>query len=99
MGTAVARSAVPHPEVEGASVSYGRGSQGSLGQGPPGQARAVATTHQEAAAAPDVIIGTILLFNKEVHALIDPVSTHSFIAPYLYQKPGVLGEDLIVRTP
>ena len=60
-------------------------------------------THQEAAAALDVIIGKILLFNKEVHALIDPGSTHSFItsatASCLHQKPGVLGKDLAVSTP
>ena len=60
-------------------------------------------THQEAAAAPDVITGKILLFNKEVHALIDPGSTHSFIAfataSCLHQKPGVLGKDLAVSTP
>ena len=60
-------------------------------------------THQEAAAAPDVITGKILLFNKEVHALIDPGSTHSFIASAtascLHQKPGVLGKDLAVSTP
>ena len=99
MGIAIAGSAVPHPEVEGASVLYDRGSRGSLGQGPPGQARAVATTHQEAATAPDIMTGTIFLFNKEVHALIDPVSTHSFSAPCLYRKPGVVSNDLTVRMP
>ena len=60
-------------------------------------------THQETAAALDVITGKILLFNKEVHTLIDPGSTHSFIASvtasYLHQKLGVLGKDLAVSTP
>ena len=60
-------------------------------------------THQEAAGAPNVITGKIFLFDKEVYALIDPGSTHSFIASVtasrLHKKPGVLGKDLVVSTP
>ena len=68
-----------------------------------GQARVFVMTYQEAAAAPDVITSKIFLFNKEVHVLIDPRSTHSFIASAtascMHQKPGVLGKDLAVSTP
>ena len=60
-------------------------------------------THQEAVAAPNVIAGKIFLSNREVYVLIDPGSTHSFIASVtascLHQKPGVLGKDLTVSTP
>ena len=65
--------------------------------------RVFAMNHQEAATAPNVIIGNIFLFDNEVCALIDPGSTHSFIssstASLLHQSPGVLGRDLIVSTP
>ena len=60
-------------------------------------------THQEAATAPNVITGTIFLYDIAVCALIDPGSTHSFIssttASHLHQSPGVLEKDLVVSTP
>ena len=60
-------------------------------------------THQEAAEAPDVIAGKVLLFDNEVYALIDPRATHSFIASNfasnLPVEPKVLNEKLSVRTP
>ena len=88
---------------QAASSSPTRGRQGSQAPQPQGQARVFALTHHEAAADTIVIIGKILLFDKEVCALIDPGSTHSFIASAtascLHQKPGVLGKDLTVSTP
>ena len=62
-----------------------------------------AMTRQEAAEAPDVIAGKVLLFDNEVYALIDPGATHSFIASNialsLHVMPGLLNEQLRVRTP
>ena len=59
-------------------------------------------TCQEAAEAPDVIAGKVLLFDIEVYALIDPGATHSFIASNfasnLHVEPGLLNEQLRVRT-
>ena len=66
---------------QAASAGPSRGRQESQGQQPPGQARVFAMTRQEAASAPNVIMGKISLFDIEVYALIDPGSTHSFIAP------------------
>ena len=60
-------------------------------------------THQEAAAAPDVITGTVFLFDVKVYALIDPGSMHSFIsstvASCLNKEPESLSKKLAVRTP
>ena len=60
-------------------------------------------TRQEVATAHNVITRKISLFVMEVYALIDPGSTHSFIASAtasrLHQKPGVLGKDLVFSTP
>ena len=60
-------------------------------------------THQETAAAPNVITGKIFLSDREVYILIDAGSTYSFIASVtascLHQKPGVLGKDLTISTP
>ena len=79
------------------------GRQGSQGQQTQGQAWVFAMTRQEAATAPNVITGTILLYDTTVYVLIDPGSTHSFISPatasHLHHSPGVLGKDLVVSTP
>ncbi|KAJ8750701.1 hypothetical protein K2173_015882 [Erythroxylum novogranatense] len=40
-------------------------------------------TRQEAQESPDVVAGMILISGFEVFPLIDPGSTHSFIAPYV----------------
>jgi hypothetical protein len=37
-------------------------------------------TQQEARAAPDVIMGTLSIFNQDAYILIDPGATHSFIS-------------------
>ena len=59
-------------------------------------------THQEAAAAPNVITSKVFLSDIEVYVLIDPGSTHSFIssvtASCLHKKSESLGNELTVRT-
>ena len=63
------------------SVLVGRGQPP---RGPPGrpmaQARVFAVTQQEADTAHDVVIGMILVFDRDAHILIDPGATHSFIS-------------------
>ncbi|XP_043805308.1 uncharacterized protein LOC110608243 [Manihot esculenta] len=44
------------------------------------QARVFAMTQQEARASPEVVTGMLTIFDKDVHILIDPGSTHSFIS-------------------
>ena len=85
------------------SPAAGSSRQGTPGQRTQGQARVFAMTGQEAAEAPDVIVGKVLLGDNEVYALIDPGATHSFIASNfasnLHVEPGLLNEQLRVRTP
>ena len=85
------------------SAAQTRGRQGTQGSQQLVQPRVFALTQQEAATAPDVIMGNILIYNTTVCALIDPGSTHSFIstatASYLHQSPGVLGKNLMLSTP
>ena len=77
--------------------------QDTQGQRSQGQARFFAMTRQEAAEAPEVIAGKLYLFDIKVYALIDPGATHSFIASnvasHLSVEPGLLKEQLSVRTP
>ena len=84
------------------SAAQTRDRSGTKGSQQAGQPRVFALTHQEAIAVPEVITGKILLFSNKVTALIDPGSTHSFIASTttfcLHQRPGVLGKDLAVST-
>ena len=79
------------------------GKQGSQGQQAQGQARVFALTEQEAATAPDVIRGNILLYDLTVCALIDPGAMHSFISTAIASRlpfiPGMLSNNLIVSTP
>ena len=46
---------------------------------PTGSGRAYAMRAREDQDAPDAIAGTFSLFNTNMHTLIDPGSTHSFI--------------------
>ncbi|KAJ8750048.1 hypothetical protein K2173_013963 [Erythroxylum novogranatense] len=55
----------------------GRGSR------PQSQARVYAMTRQEAQDSPDVVAGILLISDIEAFALLDPGSTHSFIAPHM----------------
>ncbi|KAJ0975483.1 hypothetical protein J5N97_017448 [Dioscorea zingiberensis] len=69
----------------GAGGSRG-GSTGGLsrggGRGAPSQlqAQAFAMTQEQAVNTPDVIAGTVQIFNTDACVLIDPGSTHSYIA-------------------
>ena len=44
------------------------------------QAMVFTVTQQDADTAPDVVIGMILVFDRDAHILIDPEATHSFIS-------------------
>ena len=50
-----------------------------MGQ-PQTQARVFAVTQQEADVAPEVMTGTILVFDSDAYVLIDLGATHSFIS-------------------
>ena len=47
---------------------------------PQTQAMVFAVTQQEADVAPEVMTGTILVFESDAYVLIDPGATHSFIS-------------------
>ena len=47
---------------------------------PQTQARVFAVTQQEADVAPEVMTGTIQVFDRDTYVLIDPGATHSFIS-------------------
>ena len=53
--------------------------------------------------APEVIVGLFSLFDMEIHALIDPSSTHSYVCTeHLFDKrPSVeqLEYDMHVTSP
>ncbi|KAJ8762654.1 hypothetical protein K2173_010675 [Erythroxylum novogranatense] len=53
------------------------------GSRPQSQARVYAMTRQEAQDSPDVVAGMLLISDIEAFALLDPGSTHSFVAPHL----------------
>ena len=87
---------------QASSSAQNTGRQEPQGQQSQGQARVFAMTHEEAATAPNVITGKVFLSDIEVHVLIDPGSTHSFIssatALCLHKKSESLGNKLAVRT-
>ena len=76
--------------------------RGQLGR-PRTQARVFALTQQEAHATPDVIMGTLSIFDHDAHILIDPGSTHSFIfrtfSMHIEREPELLDYGLVVSTP
>ena len=67
------------------------------------QARVYAATQQEAAAAPDVVTGTMSIMSYDACVLIDPGSTHSYMsasfASHVEEVPNDLIEEIIVSTP
>ncbi|KAL0405987.1 UNVERIFIED_CONTAM: Retrovirus-related Pol polyprotein from transposon.6 [Sesamum latifolium] len=70
----------------------GTGTQSTLGHT---QARIYHMTKEEAPASKDVILGTILVFDVEAYALIDPSFTHSYISSKLASKiPDLVVMDL-----
>ena len=60
-------------------------------------------TKQEASVAPQVITSKVFIAGKEIYALIDPGSTHSYISTKLAFQLGLNQEDLIcdlcISTP
>ena len=60
----------------------GRGSTpiGQIQSGTRIQARVFTVTQQEADASPDVITGTISVYDHDAYASVDPGATHSFIS-------------------
>ena len=60
-------------------------------------------THKEAQAAQNVIVGTILIFKRLVHALFDVDTSHSFISTTYIKLfelvMGLLKELIYVATP
>ena len=66
---------------QASSSAQNTGRQEPQGQPSQGQARVFAMTHQEAAAALNVLTGKVFLFDIEIYVLIDPGTTHSFISP------------------
>ena len=58
------------------SAARGRGQRGR----PPARGRVFAITSQEAQATPDVVTGTLSIFDDDARVLIDPGATHSFIS-------------------
>ncbi|XP_074356038.1 uncharacterized protein LOC141695709 [Apium graveolens] len=99
----------------GMGTSFGRGrgkvtnAGGGIGQAEaqssraPTHARVFALTRDEAAAAPEVIIGKVLFNNLEACILFDPGSTHSFISSkmtsHMHKNPDTLDSKVNVYTP
>ena len=63
----------------GGPAGRGQPSRGQMGR-PQTQARVFAVTQQEADVAPEVMTGTIQVFDRDAYVLIDPGATHSFIS-------------------
>ncbi|XP_020517674.1 uncharacterized protein LOC110006473 [Amborella trichopoda] len=70
---------------------------------PKTQGQVFALTEQEAKASTSVIRGTLHVYGLEAKILIDPGSTHSFVAPHfkchINVKPALLNWILVVGTP
>ena len=62
----------------GGLAGRGQPSRGQMGR-PQIQDRVFAVTQQEANVAPEVMTGTIQVFDRDAYVLIDPGATHSFI--------------------
>lgn len=60
-------------------------------------------TQDEASRAPEVITGTLYLYETMIYTLIDPGSTHSFISPviasHMHKESEPLEHSLGVHTP
>ena len=63
----------------GGPAGRGQSSRGQMGR-PQTQAMVFAVTQQEADVAPEVMTGTIQVFESDAYVLIDPGATHSFIS-------------------
>ena len=63
----------------GGPAGRGQTSRGRMGR-PQTQARVFAVTQQKADVAPEVMTGTIQVFDRDAYVLIDPGATHLFIS-------------------
>ena len=67
------------------------------------QARVFAVTQQEADAAPEVVTGTMSVFDRNAYILIDPGATHSFISVEFAANasiaPQLLDGAVVVSLP
>ncbi|XP_050941530.1 uncharacterized protein LOC127149710 [Cucumis melo] len=85
----------------------GEGSSGGKQKGPVGcsrqEGKVFAMTQQEAADAPNVVTGTLSIFNKSAHVLMDPGATHSFVSIMftvgIDKELESLTEELLISTP
>ena len=71
-----------------------RGQPGRPPRAPTGRprsqaARVYTVTQQGADATPDVVTGTISLFDTDAHVLVDPGATHSFISREFIDRVGI----------
>ena len=59
--------------------------------------------HQDQKGSPDVVSGTLRVFDLDVYALLDPGATLSFVTPYIAVQfdvnPETLSEPFSVSTP
>ena len=79
----------------------GRGGAEQSGSGARGHVYAMGAA--EAHTTPDVVEGTISVFDCEAHTLMDPGASHSFIATTLVARctlpQTALDQELVVSTP
>ena len=91
----------PHKGSSPGSATRGRGTQQATGSSAGG--RVFAMTLQDAHATPEVVTGKLSIANKDLYALIDPGSTHSFVASdivsYLGRPCSFLNCALYISTP
>ncbi|KAK0578966.1 hypothetical protein LWI29_019135 [Acer saccharum] len=70
---------------------------------PPTQGRVFASTQRDTEFTPDVVTGTLTIFGRDAHVLIDPRSTHSFVsqafAVYTDTNWRPLECSMVVATP
>ena len=95
-------------QTSGGSFSTGQHSaptaRGSGQRGrPPARGRVYVMTRQEAHATPDVLTGTLSIFDDDARVLIDPRAAHSFISHEYVARVGMtpvpLGCCFEIATP
>ncbi|XP_059650761.1 uncharacterized protein LOC132296592 [Cornus florida] len=89
----------------GKGFAQGNSSRGGKGvtSGSQAQGRVFAMTLQDAQATPEVVTGTLSILDRNVTVLIDPSSTHSFVASSIAMHLGrplsLLDSKLFISTP
>ncbi|KAA0067812.1 reverse transcriptase [Cucumis melo var. makuwa] len=95
----VEQSRVSVVPTEGTSGAKQKGVVGRPGQ----QRKVYAMTQQEVEDVPDIITGTILIYNVPANVLFDPGATHSFVSSIFLTKLNrmlePLSEGLAIYTP